>query len=89
MTEQRTSDQCFDAKVVGSAPAFPFTYEARVNQECGLTKRELFAAMAMQGVMTGLGMNAPKFGPDEPVDVEVIAIDAVKMADALLAELAR
>lgn len=55
--------------------------------ECGLTKRELFAAMAMQGAMVGLGAVAHQIPTVDPVDPEALAIDACKMADALLAEL--
>lgn len=44
------------------------------------TKRELFAAMAMQG-MCG--------DPDRGGPIEAYARDAVKFADALLAELAK
>lgn len=58
----------------GDTPASPWeTY-------CGLTKRELFAAMAMQGL---LASNAA-WGPDElPVHARI----AAQLADALLAEL--
>jgi hypothetical protein len=47
----------------------------------GLTKREYFAAMAMQGVIN-LGFKA-----DGNADPEFTARDAVKYADALIAEL--
>lgn len=47
----------------------------------GLTKRELFAAMALQGILSNAAMNG------DPADQ--IAIDAVAAADALLAELAK
>lgn len=45
----------------------------------GLTKRELFAAMALQGVAGGLQI-------DTPAD---IAHKSVEYADALIAELAK
>ena len=45
----------------------------------GLTKREYFAAKAMQGILA-------KYGPDEQ-EVNLTANDAVKHADALLKEL--
>ena len=44
---------------------------------CSLTKREQFAMAAMQGLVVGYG------------DYDYIAMSAVKMADALLAELAK
>ena len=46
----------------------------------GLTKRELFAAMAMQGLISS-GYVQQKFGH--------LQADAVRHADALLAELAK
>lgn len=46
----------------------------------GLTKRELFAAMAMQGLFSN---------PDDRGHVAEYARFAVKAADALLAELAK
>lgn len=46
----------------------------------GLTKRELFAAMAMQGLVTNTEV-AGMIGHQE------IIVGAVKLADALLAEL--
>jgi hypothetical protein len=47
----------------------------------GLTKRELFAAMAMQGMMSNANCT---FG-----DADRCASEATRIADALLAELAR
>ena len=49
------------------------------NEGFGLTKRELFAAMAMQGLLA-------KGGGGDP---EAFAMWAVRDADALLAELAK
>jgi hypothetical protein len=50
----------------------------------GLTKREYFAAMAMQGMITDSG----KIKPSEALQLPVnIAAWAVLFADALLAEL--
>lgn len=46
----------------------------------GLTKREYFAAMAMQGMMSHPSCDAP---------ASAVAADAVEFADALLAELAK
>lgn len=46
----------------------------------GLTKRELFAAMAMQGIRSD---------PNGPGLSERIAEEAVQIADALLKELAK
>ena len=60
-------------------PAFPIHGPLFAT---GLTKRELFAAMAMQGIASN--PNAATIeGPD------VVAGAAVEAADALLAELAK
>lgn len=51
--------------------------------ECGLTKRELFAAMAMQAILTGaVGRGCPS---NEWTDQGM----AVRCADALLQELSK
>lgn len=63
--------------------AFPVVIDAeRGDYSPGLTKRELLAAMAMQG-MSG---NNSVF---EGVGAAFVAEAAVEMADALLAELAK
>ena len=51
-----------------------------------LSKRELIAAMAMQGLCAAItGYN----GPSRLLDVEGMAQDAIGAADALLKELAK
>ena len=66
----------------GSQPAFP-TMDAGPNgpqlREWGLTRRELFAAMAMQGMVDRL--------MDDGHGSQYIAELAVERADALLAAL--
>ena len=67
----------------GNAPAYPIHVECPRTgpwTEYGLTKREEFAAMAMQGMCGDPGRRGP---------IEAYARDAVKFADALLAELAK
>ena len=65
-------------KCDANAPAFTLACEPGQNApEFGLTKRELFAAMAMQGVVSRPGIVMP--------DHE--AMVAVRCADALIAEL--
>lgn len=94
MSVVRTEDSN-NGKALGRTSVFPA--DARKSDygevldfaQPGLSKRELFAAMMMQGVMQGLGVRSDEFGPTEPVNPEEIAIDAVKAADALLKELAR
>lgn len=76
-------------KSLGSDPAFPSH-----NKHHGLTKRELFAAMAMQGIvnheMTYGIYNKPSTKEIWRTDhTAEIADYAVAMADALLAELER
>lgn len=56
---------------------FPHTYT--YDSAKGLTKRELLAAMAMQGLLMGTRC----------ANAEIIVKDAILAADALLAELAK
>ena len=63
-------------------PSWPTGYEP-AN---GLTKRELFAAMAMQGILM---QERPSFSSTTESMANVSAAEAVKCADALLAELAK
>lgn len=69
-------------------PAYPISPDGAFSaSSTGLTKRELFAAMAMQGILSG------------PKDFDIDGIPkttasgyaevAVSLADALLAELAK
>ncbi|AUR94692.1 hypothetical protein NVP1197A_54 [Vibrio phage 1.197.A._10N.286.54.F2] len=69
-------------------PAMPVITEKRVANtsvsECefsGLTKREMFAMYAMQGICVNAGRNDCSF------DDESIAVIAVQQADALIKEL--
>ena len=55
--------------------------------EWGLTKRELFAAMAMQGMLAQVDAESSPHTWD--VVPETAAAGAVRCADALLAELAK
>lgn len=55
--------------------AFP----SDIKNQNGLTKRDFFAAMAMQGVLFG----------GEYIEPVLVANQAVKYADALLEELAK
>lgn len=64
----------------GDLPAIPMWCEQIEQQLHGLTKREMFAMAAMQG----LASESCRYG--SPCDM---AHDAVKLADALLAELER
>jgi len=62
----------------GKQPAFPTTSEGAAFGSQGLTKREYFAAMAMQGYLAG--------GSTESYESD--AKSAVKQSDALLKALA-
>ena len=67
-----------------NTPAFPTSLFS------GLTKRELFAAMAMQGLISGGFYQAAIIAAGNRCDDgehEETSSDAVKLADALLAEL--
>ena len=66
-----------------TTPAFPIYDTNEFNgqrfiSEIGLTKREYFAAMAMQGMTS-----------NNSITVETVAAWAVQYADALLAELGK
>jgi hypothetical protein len=61
----------------GKQPITPISYVAVYSSE-GLTKREYFAGLAMQGMLS----NPTTYG-----DREIMMIEAVKNADALLLEL--
>ncbi len=58
------------------------------NQMWGLTKRELFAAMALQGWLAGCS-NAYSEFTDPGRHSELVAGSCVALADALLKELAK
>lgn len=74
-----------DAKKLGQQPVtahiaqLPASYE--VQQHSGLTKRELFAAMAMQGLCADTGTAGMK--------LDALAAQSVELADSLLAEPAK
>jgi len=65
------------AKENGDLGAYPTERWA-----AGLTKRELFAAMAMEGWLAS-------FGPEYEANCKGVAEFSVKQSDALLAELAK
>jgi hypothetical protein len=66
-------------------PAFPGQFppiNIPIQIKPGLTKREYFAAMAMQGIMGN-----PNTEPLEPVHFKNIAEDSIRIADELLKQL--
>jgi hypothetical protein len=62
-------------------PAYPVTEDSYHEPSRGLTKRELFAAMAMQGALGG--------APGSHLVPNNLARESVMYADDLLAELAK
>lgn len=77
-------------ELIGSDLAFPFVETAAMQGESinlGLSKRELFAAMAMQGMLAQVDGNSSPSTWDSSPDGAARA--AVQCADALLAELAK
>jgi len=72
---------CFDC--IAEAHAYP---DSTVRSQSGLTKRELFAAMAMQGWLSGCA-NAYHEFTNFDNGAEPMAGACVKFADALLAAL--
>ena len=67
------------AEAEAKSPAYPWGDVTNGGVSGGLTKREYFAAVAMQGLAADPEMN----------DLDDIATDAVKLADVLLKELAK
>ncbi len=59
------------------------------TQEGGLTKHELFAAMAMQGMMNHWSTQGILAPADGAITMPEIVADAVEFADLLVAELAK
>jgi hypothetical protein len=68
----------------GKKPAFynPNSYSMQGDDGIGLTKREYFAGLAMQGLMTSQNQEG-----EWRHDIKTCAEISVKMADALLKEL--
>lgn len=63
-------------------PSAAISNYEETNAVGGLTKREYFAAMAMQGILSNEGILIQEM-------MEINCSDAVKYADALIAELNR
>lgn len=70
-----------DSKNTGNESAYPLHPESGERNENGLTKRELFAAMAMQGLMAN---SCPEINE---MTYEQIASAYLIQADALLTQL--
>lgn len=56
-------------------------------QQDGLTKREYFAAMAMQALISNPNIKRPEQNANLKKDLKVFASVAVEYADAMLSEL--
>lgn len=72
------------------SPVFPGSTEVMTHKTGGLSTRELFAAMAMQGIIADKeAVNAAfrALSPDEAF--ARVAESSVRYADALIAELAK
>ena len=70
-------------------PAMPVMDEVQEHgQHYGLTKREHFAGLVMQGLVSGVNSSV-KYGESHGWKDEDFAKEAVELADALLAELER
>lgn len=72
---------------MGDEAAFPFAVPIDVEQSgrfgFGLTKREYFAGLAMQGILANASVVYKENG------IKLIASEGVRMADALLAALTK
>lgn len=74
-----------NAKALGDVCVYPWNEQGMP----GITLRQWYAGLAMQGAMRELAIMAEDFEDGEVVDPKPIARDAVRMADALLKELAK
>lgn len=84
MNNQPKGEMMDDGKKNGAELAFPFVETREMQGESisfGLTKREYFAAMAMQGLCANTAYGDTQAG--------FLAKWSVEQADALLAELAK
>jgi hypothetical protein len=71
----------------GKQPITPINYDAAYSSE-GLTKREYFAGLAMQGILAHESFfDRICHEPGENTMADVLATASVKMADKLLAKL--
>lgn len=71
------------SRSLNDMPAFPTAADVNPDgQSSGLRKRELFAVMAMQGMCVNAGRNGHSFNKPD-----LMAKEAVLIADALIAEL--
>ena len=61
----------------GENPAYPVP---EYTQVAGLTKRELFAAMAMQGMVANFSQTAMRYTAIERAELAVINADALILA---------
>lgn len=74
-------------------PAFPAAWEGSpvgtvIHQ--GMTLRDYFAAKAMQSALVGASLpGLPEGDPDAVAAVELVAMAAYRIADAMLAERAK
>lgn len=81
-----SDDQAFPEVKSASLDSDPYSL-TNVWSEGGLTKRELFAAMAMQGF--SVSFSIPASGAEGTDPRGYIAKACVNLADALLAELVK
>lgn len=83
MTHEELKNRCVKGWNNGDLPAMAFSYKSSPTDHeifHGLTKREQFAAMAMQGLLTSA---------QNTIDRGFIIKNSVDYADKLLAELAK
>lgn len=76
-------------EIIGNEPAFPMVNELGMVHAPGLTIRQYFAGLAMNGMLANsdlLRHGSKKHSSDKTI-FPSYAEDAVKMADALIAEL--
>ena len=77
--EEQLKTKANDPAFLTEPKQFYMRHEPDLDTSCGLSKREYFAAMAMQGMIAG--------SQGLQITVEQFATQSLKLADALIAEL--
>lgn len=78
-------------KQTGSEPAFPYQTEIETSKSTtehfGLTKREYFAGLAMQGILASQSDTYRRIATEEKTRESFIVEEALKFSDELIKQL--
>ena len=72
------------SEIASGGPAFPMSHEQKQTGVWGLTKREWYAGMALQGMLAANHMEQWRGKMTWPQQLHAISIDAYSLADAML-----